>query len=114
MIMKKKGSIAARRLRDTVELFEAVRTLDAYNVPNNELRTLGIVSADVEEIGGSRFAYYQSLGYSHPIRIVMRKQAKDFHALSYQGHMLKIGSRTEDPENREYIIVTADYTDGQV
>lgn len=114
MSMKKKGSIAARRLRDTVELFEAVRTLDAYNVPNDELKTLGIVSADVEEIGGSRFAYYQSLGYSHPVRIVMRKPAAEFQAMAYQGHMLKIGSRTEDPDKREYIIITADYTDEQV
>lgn len=114
MSIKKKGSIPARRLRDRVELFIRSPTIDPYGQPAGELTSIGVYPADVEEAGGGRFAYYQGLGYSHPLTIVLRKPDSDFQEACYNGRMLKISSCVPDPGNREYIRITADWTDGQI
>lgn len=114
MSIKRKGSIQSRRMRDVVELFENVRKIDDFGAIVAEQVSMGEVSADVEEIGGSRFAYYQSIGFSHPLNIIIRKPSSPFYAIAYNGRMLKISSAITDPENREYVKIVADYTDDQI
>ena len=113
MGIKTKGSIRSRRLRELVELFEAVKSFDEFGEITEELQSLGQYSADVEEVVGSRLAYYQSLGFSHPLNITIRQPEKDFDAVAYNGRMLKISSNTPDAENREYLKIVADYTDDE-
>lgn len=113
MSMKRKGNIPSRRMNDTVEVFNTEKVFDGF-VWKSELISLGEFAADMEDMKGSRFAYYQNLGFSHPMIIRMRDPEIEFETLKYNGKDLKVKSKITDPDNYNFIIITADYTDGKI
>lgn len=114
MSTKRKADIISRRLTDEVELFGwDEKAFDGFTWITRP-KSFGLFPADVEQIKGSRFAYYQSLGFSHPMIITMRDPEVEFSTLKYTDQTVVIKNKISDPNNLNYIIVTGDYTNGKV
>lgn len=114
MSTKRKGDIKSRRLTEEVELFDGTeKVFDGFTWITRP-KSLGLFPADVEQIKGSRFAYYQSLGFSHPMIITMRDPEIEFLTLKYNGQDVVVKNKTSDPNNLNYIVITGDYTNGKV
>lgn len=114
MSTKRKGDIKSRRLTEEVELFGCdEKVFDGFTWITRP-KSFGLFPADVEQIKGSRFAYYQSLGFSHPMIITMRDPEIEFSTLKYNGQDVVVKNKTSDPNNLNYIVITGDYTNGKV
>lgn len=113
MSVRYKGELPNRRLNDTVELLQIERQFDGF-VDKMQFVSVGEFAADVEKMSGGRFAYYQRLGYNHPMTITMRDPEIEFQSIKYNQQELVVKSKTTSPTNSNYIVITADYTSGKV
>lgn len=99
---------ASARYNDRVELFVDTTTIDKYGKPVNVRASIGVVSASIEWLAGSRFAYFQSLGYSRPVVVRLWARKERFDAMVWNGLEIQVKDLAVDKENRNKTIVTGD------
>lgn len=100
------------RALDTVELFKSVRVKNDIGKNVDTMLPVGSFGANVEHFTGSRFAYFKTLGYNHPVQITMYRPDIEFAEMRLNGSKVEIKSVTEDKENRNKIIILGDIVDG--
>lgn len=103
-------SLKSRNLRylDCVELFTPLNEVGELGYPTDGVQSLGIHSANVERLDGSRALYFQSLGYSYPIVIRMYDPATAFSTIVWNGVTAIVKSVTPSKVNTDCVVVYAD------
>lgn len=109
MGFRSKGRICSRRMREQIELYKVERGKDEFGKWIEVNVCLECVAADVIETGGERFEYYRGLGYSHPLTITIWKPDYRFDKVKYKGKWITVINMIEHRENRDLIVMTADY-----